>query len=323
MPEQDVVDYAIVGGGIAGLYCCFHLSKTGKGKTVHLYEGSERLGGRIQTWRINPKEFSPSGERPHAPINLSVVLDNDDALRKREDAGESPSPTPLPDLLIAEFGPMRIEPEHQPYLRKLLACLGFRQENSVSASTWSDLVPFPSYAGVEPKEPTFTLEGEEAEQTGLIDLLLLALRRVFELLYFDDKNPDNLWDSPDLNHHWRDFKSQEFLKRRLWKRSLREWINLADNIEYNKLRTDAKFRGTYLRDMGFWNLLGTVLSHMATVKIRDWGSFYHLLPENPNAAEWTIFWLRAIKSTNSLYGIRGGMDLIIHKLCRKLGFSFR
>ena len=73
--------------------------------------------------------------------------------------------------------------------------------------------------------------------------------------------------------------------------------------------------------MGFWNVLGSVLSHMATVKLRDWGSFYHLVGDNPNAAEWIIFWLRAMRSTDSLVGIRGGMDWIVYKACAHLGFK--
>jgi monoamine oxidase len=53
------------------------------------------------------------------------------------------------------------------------------------------------------------------------------------------------------------------------------------------------------------------------IRIRDWASYYHFLPENPNAAEWLIFWLRAIKSTNALRRIRGGMDMMINTLIKK------
>src|SRR5205807_1302547 len=47
--------------------------------------------------------------------------------------------------------------------------------------------------GATPTEPRFTLEDEEAEQTSLIDLLLLALRRVCETLSFDDANSEAPW----------------------------------------------------------------------------------------------------------------------------------
>jgi protoporphyrinogen oxidase len=58
------VDVAVVGGGIAGLYCCLQLFErySGSGaedafKTVALFEGSGRLGGRIESWRIDPKRY--------------------------------------------------------------------------------------------------------------------------------------------------------------------------------------------------------------------------------------------------------------------------
>ena len=70
--------------------------------------------------------------------------------------------------------------------------------------------------------------------------------------------------------------------------------------------------------MGFWNLLGEVLSHLAVVRIRDWGSYYHLLADNPNAAEWLVFWLRAMRSTNSLRGIHGGMELLVRRAVDRL-----
>ena len=53
------VDVAVVGGGVAGLYCCLQLFNrysnvraTEPIKTVALFEGSSRLGGRIESWRI-------------------------------------------------------------------------------------------------------------------------------------------------------------------------------------------------------------------------------------------------------------------------------
>mgnify|MGYP003353522741 CR=1 FL=1 len=67
-------------------------------------------------------------------------------------------------------------------------------------------------------------------------------------------------------------------------------------------RRHVAINGVYLRDIGFWNLLSDVLSHLAVLRIRDWGSYYHLLSENPNAAEHLIMWLRGIKSTNALRG---------------------
>ena len=344
MGESDVVDYAVIGGGIAGLYCCYHLKKhlEGQEKKITLYEASDRLGGRIQTWRINPAAFRtpPLGNTPATHPTISELLREDERLTlldakllKQEEALRAVGqlhatvyPEPLRDMFVAEFGPMRIEPDHQPYLRKLLDEIGI-QEPSPSPwaqPKWSDLIPFPAYRGVPPTEPLFSLEGEEGQQTELIDLLLLALRRVFEVLKFkdvEDQDQDRPWKNKILDEFWWAIRQESFLYRRFWKRWLRQWINLLDDAQYEKIREHAIFRDTPLCDMGFWNLLSTVMSYMATVKIRDWGSFYHLLPENPSAAEWAIFWLRAIKSTDCLRGIRGGMDWIVHRLCGELGFK--
>src|SRR6476659_1631082 len=58
------VDVAVGGGGVAGLYCCLQLfnrySSAGANeplKTVALFEGSSRLGGRIESWRIDTKRY--------------------------------------------------------------------------------------------------------------------------------------------------------------------------------------------------------------------------------------------------------------------------
>ena len=64
--------------------------------------------------------------------------------------------------------------------------------------------------------------------------------------------------------------------------------------------------------------MSDVLSHYAVVKIRDWGSYYHFLHENLNAAEWLIFWLKAIKGTSALRGIRGGMSRLIYAMLNEL-----
>ena len=249
------------------------------------------------------------------------------------------SPVPLDDFMVAEFGPMRVEPAHQPYLRRLLEDLQIVPESGPYRK-WSDQVPFSPYASEAPSDPAFHLDGEEAQQTTILDLMLLALRRIFESVEIVDGdtvvtenpwrlgNPDDPDDAKDkdtpyheLNHFWREMRDDRFLHRRYWQRYMRDWINLLREEQYQVIRTRARFVGTPLHQMGFWNVLGSVLSHMATVKLRDWGSFYHLVGDNPNAAEWIIFWLRAMRSTDSLVGIRGGMDWIVYKACAHLGFK--
>ncbi len=345
------VDVAIVGAGIAGLYCCHHLfeayaemDNTIKGNlfkegVIGLFEASDRLGGRIESWRIHPKDFkqdceqSPTDEERDAKdrqLLTDMIKDDKDI----KDIKEQKHPKRLDDILVAEFGPMRIEPDHQPLLNQLLKDVRI-ETNDTEHQTWSDLIPFPPYAGEPPNEPEFHLEGEEAEQSTMIDLLLLALRRIFENITIKDViDPNNPWrlgrvddksypvPYDELNYFWNEMTNDSFLHRKFWKRHMRDWINCLRDEHYDFIRDHFYFKNTPLKDMGFWNIIASVLSHMATVKLRDWGSFYHLLNDNPNAVEWLIFWLRAIRSTNSLVGIRGGMDWIVIKLCEKLGIEF-
>jgi Flavin containing amine oxidoreductase len=65
--------------------------------------------------------------------------------------------------------------------------------------------------------------------------------------------------------------------------------------------------------MGLWNALDYVLSAGALAKIREVGTFYHLIPENPSASEWTIFWLRLFRTSRDLSTIEGtgGVSQII------------
>jgi hypothetical protein len=65
-----------------------------------------------------------------------------------------------------------------------------------------------------------------------------------------------------------------------------------------------------------------VLSHQAVMKIRDTGTFYHLIPDNPNAVEWGVFWLRLFKPEGrNLMTVRkaaGGVGEILNRLVRKI-----
>lgn len=47
MPTSDVIDVAIIGGGISGTYAAWRLATESKLKKIHLYELSDRIGGRL------------------------------------------------------------------------------------------------------------------------------------------------------------------------------------------------------------------------------------------------------------------------------------
>jgi hypothetical protein len=314
-----------VGGGISGLYCALQLSRLIKddkrplylGGTlvpaedlspvpVHVFEASHSFGGRIETWTV---DFTPglSGvrtvENPYAR--------GTGALQTQPASAGSPG-----ELFRAEFGPMRIEPRDQPLLKDLLEFLGIREPRGGPESDF-DLTGFPAYASEPPLEPKFTLHGEEAEQSSLLDLLLLAIRRVCELVA-EDQQQIPADGRREASGYWRQFLGAGSVRRRYWKGELRDWIMNLDHEDYDHIRRNVRINGVYLRDMGFWNVLSEVLSHLAVLRIRDWGSYYHLVSENPNAAEHLIMWLRGIKSTNSLRGIRGGMQLMVAEIETRL-----
>lgn len=61
MPDNDL-DIAIVGGGISGLYAAWRLASASPSRRIGLFEGSNRLGGRLDTVRIPVNEPSCSVE---------------------------------------------------------------------------------------------------------------------------------------------------------------------------------------------------------------------------------------------------------------------
>ena len=82
-----------------------------------------------------------------------------------------------------------------------------------------------------------------------------------------------------------------------------------------------KLEGTSWWELGFWNALSQELSHRAVIHIRDTGTFYHLIPDNPNAVEWAIFWLRLFqleilqgKGRIYLHTIPTGVRTVIDKI---------
>ena len=80
------------------------------------------------------------------------------------------------------------------------------------------------------------------------------------------------------------------------------------------LETEQTLDRNWLYELGFWNALSHVLSPGAMAKIRETGTFYHILPENPSASEWSIFWLRLFRTDANLFTIREGVNLLVDRL---------
>ena len=102
------------------------------------------------------------------------------------------------------------------------------------------------------------------------------------------------------------------------------WIDKQTEADYQRMRKHAQLNGQPLWSMGFWNAMSAqgVLSHLALTKLRDTGTFYHMLPENLNAIEWIIWWLRALKTVGQeLATIDGGSAKLTDSIMAKLRAS--
>ncbi|MBV8466860.1 MAG: FAD-dependent oxidoreductase [Burkholderiales bacterium] len=100
-----------------------------------------------------------------------------------------------------------------------------------------------------------------------------------------------------------------------------DWIDSLTEADYARMRKHAQFNGQPLWNMGFWNALSSegVLSHLALTKLRDTGTFYHMIPENLNAIEWIIWWLRALKTVGQqLASVDGGTAKLTDGLMARL-----
>lgn len=147
------------------------------------------------------------------------------------------------------------------------------------------------------------------------------------LVDFSGPSADQLaTDDADLPEAERGLNSLQLLQRGIMLIMGREpddqaWIDSLTEADYMRLRKHAQLLGQPLWDMGFWNALSAqgVLSHRALVKLRDTGTFYHMIPENLNAAEWIIWWLRALKTVGQqLASIEGGSARLTEGLLARL-----
>jgi hypothetical protein len=100
-----------------------------------------------------------------------------------------------------------------------------------------------------------------------------------------------------------------------------KWLaDLRDDVTggFDELRRAATFvDGRPLYDVGFANALRTVLSNPGYQMIEREGTFYHLIPENPSAVEWGIFWLRVFMDP-TLETIPGGVREVTERFAALL-----
>jgi monoamine oxidase len=300
-PEEKI---AVVGGGIAGLFCALILQQNGR--SVSLFETSNRLGGRIRTIRLDKK---------NEPLNAANWTADDLEF-------------------YVEFGPMRIELDKQLLLKALLTHLGITPKPAWATQTKEPyLVEFPAYTSpTSSQDPQYELSAEEVGKTPL-QLLRLALLRV--IAHLEVKGKSDFARKEVEGKHDFAWKKEQLIQRITLAAATQEsvdgvfvdWMKDLEEDDYWEIQTKGQIaiqttKGRTVKvplyAMGFWNLLSDYLSHSATTKLRDLGTFYHLLPENPNAAEWLVWWLLGFAISEKLQGVFGGMECIVDKLVQKL-----
>ena len=282
MPSTPL-SIAIVGSGIAGLYAADRLAR--RGHRVSIFEQLPRVGGRIETLTI--------------------------------------------DGIECECGPMRFELAIQPMLKQLAGELGIQ------------FSPFTPPRGEPVHTTKYTLEDDEmsAEQrrevksggpdlnysqhTTSLDLLRLGIYRI---LHCPDARPQHDGDASPVDKARTGsvpWTFEDVIEKRPAGGGPNEIERYADALEdddYDRIRTTTMLGGRRLYTMGLWNALDYVLSAGAVAKIRDVGTFYHLIPENPSASEWAIFWLRLFRTDKALSTIQGdgGVSQIVTRLEQQL-----
>ena len=208
----------------------------------------------------------------------------------------------------AECGPMRFELATQPHFKKLIKGLKIKAE------------PFPNPRAEPAEYPKFDLAPHEmstaqmkasaaglasyaamfSHQTSALDLLQYGIYRLLH-----EKSNLTL---PQVVEAEAPSKSR-----------IQQYADsFKKEADYNRIRTTASLGRRFLYTLGFWNALARVLSPGALAKVRDTGTFYHLMPENPSASEWSIFWLRLSKSKADLSTIEEGVSAITVRLTAKL-----
>jgi monoamine oxidase len=187
--------------------------------------------------------------------------------------------TTIMNGFVTEWGPMRFETQLQPKFGKLIADLKI------------ELLPFTGPKANPSRFPQYDLPLQEQN----LDSLSLLRRGVLLMM---GKNPTDPLD----------YRCQK-------------WIDSLTEDDFRLMRKEATLNGVPMWNIGFWNALSEdgILTHQALMKIRDNGTFYHMIPDNLNAIEWAIWWLRAFKSEGQVLAtIKKGTEEITIQMLKKL-----
>jgi hypothetical protein len=190
--------------------------------------------------------------------------------------------TTVMEGFITEWGPMRFETQLQPKFGQLIDDLKI------------ELVPFTGPRANQSQFPQYDLPLREQN----LDSLDLLRRGILLMM---GKNPINPVDYGCQN-----------------------WIDSLTEADFRIMRREATLNGKPMWKMGFWNALSEdgILSHQALMKIRDTGTFYHMIPDNLNAIEWVVWWLRAFKTEGQILAtIKKGTAEVTNQMLIRLNES--
>jgi monoamine oxidase len=187
--------------------------------------------------------------------------------------------TTIMNGFVTEWGPMRFETQLQPKFGKLIDDLKI------------EMVPFTGPRANPSQFPQYDLPLQEQN----LDSLDLLRRGVLLMMGKNPTNPIDYW--------------------------CQNWIDSLTEDDFRLMRKEATLNGKPMWNTGFWNALSEdgILSHQALMKIRDTGTFYHMIPDNLNAIEWAIWWLRAFKTEGQILAtIKKGTEEITIQMLKKL-----
>lgn len=333
---------AIVGGGITGLYCAYILKKNGH--DVYLFEETKRVGGRIRTVRLDDEGKAIASEQFTDKARKNPFSE----LAFHAEFGPmrvAPFEHRLLQRLLRKLG--FGDPQD-------LRVTGRKVGKGAEIRHLED---FPRYSSpVDNRAPKYDLRPDEAGKDPL-ELLQLALRRVMvRISLFDLAEQRNVegevaesfaqWkrelvENLSLAEEIGDDPATQFLAsvRRLQQMPQVIWAiqthGVVDFYVDQTVSTRHSRRGANettqqalegrdfkeripLYTLGFWNLISGFLSHDAVEEVRNIGTFYHLMPDNPNAAEWLAWWLSGLAISDRLKGFRAGTEILPEQLKKRL-----
>jgi monoamine oxidase len=239
MPK-DIVDIAIVGGGVSGVYSAWRLKKSRPGSRVVLFEGSDHIGGRLLSLR----------------------------------------PPDIPNM-VAELGGMRILPNVQPIIKRLLEVLNevLPQNQQIATynfpvdepqniaflrGSWLRLSDFTKQPRKVPYHLSFLEEGGTAGS-----IIIAAIEQIVPGI-----------TNPSL-----------------------------DEAQRRKMCQEAVFGGELLYKQGFWSVLGRIISGEAYLLGVDAGGYNSTL-SNWNAADAIPWYLSDFGINPDYKGFKQGFQQV-------------